>query len=96
MTILHTVNKRSALADCLRLAPTGGAILLIEDGVLAIADSEGRQLLESAAGLHKLYALAPDLAARGLSPRLPPDIEALGYDGFVELCTRHDKVQCWF
>lgn len=95
--ILHIVNKASALDDCLRLAPAGGTLLLIEDGVLAaLAGPANGKRLEMAAGLHKLYVLAPDLAARGIAAKVPAFVERVDYAGFVELCTRHEKAQSWF
>ena len=44
----------------------------------------------------RLYALEPDLKARGLSKdKLIPGIEAVSYDGFVELACVNDKIQNW-
>ena len=44
----------------------------------------------------RVYALEPDLKARGLSgDRLIPGIEVVGYDGFVDLACTNDKIQNW-
>jgi len=43
-----------------------------------------------------VYALGPDLKARGISEdRLISGIQVVGYDGFVELASGNDKVQSW-
>jgi sulfur relay protein TusB/DsrH len=99
--ILHVVNKSSALADCLALAPPEGAILLFEDAVAAALDTpENRERLASLGGNPKLYVLQPDLAARGLTrgagAGLLPAFEPLGYAEFVALCTACTRVQSWF
>ena len=69
--MLHTVNKspfeKGSLDSCLRLATKGSAILLIEDGVYGAMKGtalEGK--LEEAVARFKVYALGPDLRARGL------------------------------
>ena len=93
--MLHIVNKspheRNALASCLRVAQPGQALLLIEDGVIA-ATGPG---LGDAASRLKVYALAPDLAARGLSAKVAPGITAIDYAGFVDLVAEHSTSQSW-
>jgi tRNA 2-thiouridine synthesizing protein B len=101
MSVLHIVNKspfdRNSLDTCLRLARPGSAILLIEDGVYAVqgksaAAARVRQALEN----HPVYALQPDLQARGVSEESMLDgIELVDYDGFVKLTTEYDKSQSW-
>ncbi len=99
--MLHTVNKSpyecNSLDTCLRLARPGSAILLIEDAVYAamhgtaVADKVTRALEE-----HAVYALGPDLKARGLDKaRVIEGIRIVGYDGFVDLTVEHDKIQSW-
>lgn len=101
MALLHTVNKspfeRSSLESCLRHAKDGSAILFIEDGVYAlISGGEHRSTLKQAAARCSLYALAPDLEARGIrSGQLINGIELVDYHGFVDLVVRHDRVQSW-
>lgn len=101
MTTLHTVNKspleRNSLASCLRFARPGSALLLIEDGVYAgITGCAAADLLAKAHPQVKLYALEPDLKARGFdSTRVLEGIELIDYDGFVELSVTHDTVQAW-
>jgi tRNA 2-thiouridine synthesizing protein B len=53
-------------------------------------------MLAEATGAISVYALGPDLKARGLpEDRLIPGIKVVGYDGFVELACANDKVQSW-
>jgi tRNA 2-thiouridine synthesizing protein B len=101
MSDLHTVNKspldKNALDSCLRLAAAGSAILLIEDGVYAAVKGtavEGR--IREAMGAHKVYALGPDLKARGMKDdRVIDGITLIDYAGFVDLVVSTDKVQAW-
>lgn len=101
MPILHVINKspydRNSLDTCLRLARDDAAILLIEDGVYAVrknAAAAGK--LQSAVEKHKIYALEPDLKARGLDAENTIDgISLVDYDGFVKLATEYDKLQSW-
>ena len=45
---------------------------------------------------YKIYALKPDLEARGLSfDNVIDGVEIVGYDEFVDLTTEHDSVQSW-
>lgn len=99
--MLHTVNKspydKNSLETCLGLAKDGSQILLIEDGVYAaIAGASIESEVKSALGKHKVYALGPDLKARGISDaKLIDGIEVVSYDGFVELAANSDGVQSW-
>jgi tRNA 2-thiouridine synthesizing protein B len=99
--MLHTVNKspfeKNSLDTCLRLAKAGSDILLIEDGVYAaLSGSVMENKVKGAIGQHIVYALGPDLAARGISEdKLIDGIKVVGYDGFVELAAKNDRVQSW-
>jgi tRNA 2-thiouridine synthesizing protein B len=98
--MLHIVNKShaqtSSLQSCLRLAKPGSALLLIEDGVYAAtkggAASSG---LADATGRLKVYALAPDLEARGMAGRLIDGVTPVDYAGFVDLVAEHSTSQSW-
>jgi len=94
--MLHTVNKppikSNALRSALRVAAEKDPILLMEDGVLAARPGAVTdQLLQDALASHPVYALAPDLKARGIDGVIE-GIEAVGYDGFVELTEKHQVV----
>ena len=102
MSTLHTVNRspfeHGALAGCLARVRPGSAVLLIEDGVLgalAGAPTAGR-LAAAAAGDVEVFALAPDLAARGIEPgRLASFVGVVDYPGFVDLACRFAKTATW-
>jgi tRNA 2-thiouridine synthesizing protein B len=100
-TMLHTVNKspleRNALDSCLRLAGTGSAILLIEDGVYgALRGTSAADRIAARVNDFKIYVLGPDMAARGLSEApLVDGIEVIDYGGFVDLVAEHEAQQAW-
>jgi tRNA 2-thiouridine synthesizing protein B len=97
--MLHIVNKspldRPSFDSVARIAQTG-AVLLIEDGVLAATRGNAAE-----ASLHKLmsrlkvYALMPDVEARGMADRLVDGVTAVDYGGFVDLVAEHPNCQSW-
>ena len=99
---LHTVNKSpfssTALASCLAHATSDAAIILIEDGVygaLATAPAPPADLA-AAAARGAVYALGPDLIARGLGERpLLAGTKLVDYAGFVELTAARPSVVAW-
>lgn len=98
--MLHIVNKspyeRNSLESCLRLAAKGSKVLLIEDAVTAavrggaFAEKLGAVLEEV-----EVFALLPDLAARGLKDRVLPGVRLADYAGFVDLVAENNPVQSW-
>jgi tRNA 2-thiouridine synthesizing protein B len=100
MSMLHTINKspfmNNSLTSCLRLADDDSAILFIEDGVYAVLKgTEVSSVVEEAAKKRKVYALSPDLAARGVQDRVIDGVELVDYDGFVDLTVEYPKVHAW-
>ncbi len=99
--MLHTINKspfeKNSLDTCLRLAKSGSEILLLEDGVYAaIKGTAVEPKMRQALSDYTVYALGPDLKARGIEEdRLIDGIEVVGYDGFVDLAANSDRVQSW-
>ncbi len=98
--MLHTVNKspfeRNALDTCLKHAQKGDAILLIEDGVYGtLKDTVASKKVEQALKDMSIYALQPDLEARGIQDRILDGIQLVDYAGFVDLVTEHSPVQSW-
>ena len=99
--MLHTVNKspyeKTSFDTCLRLARDGSDILLIEDGVYAaIAGGACAELARQALARHRLYALGPDLEARGIeAAEVLAGVQVIDYDGFVQLAVDNDCVQSW-
>lgn len=97
--MLHILNKSpletNTLDTVLRLAPAG-ALLLIEDAVYAATKGSAVEpKLRQAMGRMKVYALAPDLAARGMAERLIDGVATVDYDGFVDLVVEHPNSQSW-
>jgi len=101
MSTLHTVNKspfgNGALLSALKHAKPGDAVLMIEDGVYgALAGSAVAGERGSAADGVALYVLEGDVKARGIgADKMMDGIKAVGYDGFVDLVTEHDRTQAW-
>jgi tRNA 2-thiouridine synthesizing protein B len=97
--VLHILNKspleRSTLDTVVRLA-TSGALLLIEDAVYAatrgnLAEPKLREAMKKL----KVYALLPDLQARGMAENLIDGIDTISYEGFVDLVVEHPNCQSW-
>ena len=99
--MLHTVNKspfeKDSLASCLRLSSPGHCILLIEDGVYgALANTALADRIAESLADRKVYALGPDLKARGIDPsRLVAGVEVTDYEGFVALAAECGPAQAW-
>ena len=98
--MLHTVNKspfeHRALETCLRYATQGSAVLLIEDGVYAAArDTAVSPQVQKALHSVTIYALKPDLEARGMQNRVMDGVRLVDYEGFVDLAVEHNAVQSW-
>ncbi|HMM55627.1 MAG TPA: sulfurtransferase complex subunit TusB [Candidatus Desulfobacillus sp.] len=98
--MLHIVNKspleRNSLDTCLATAQPGGALLLIEDGVYAAtAGHAAAGKLSAAMDKLKVYALKPDLEARGMAERALEGVTLVDYGGFVDLVTEHATCQSW-
>lgn len=98
--MLHIVNKspyeRNALESCLRLAQSGSALLLIEDGVYAATRGNAAEArLKDAMARLKVYALKADLEARGVAGRVMDGIELVDYGGFVDLACGQPNCQSW-
>jgi tRNA 2-thiouridine synthesizing protein B len=97
--MLHIVNKspldRPSLDSIARIAREG-ALLLIEDGVYAATRGNaaaGR--IAELAGRMKVYALLPDIEARGVADRLLDGVTTVDYGGFVDLVAEHPTCQSW-
>ncbi len=98
--MLHIVNKspyeRNSLTSCLAHAQKGGAVLLIEDAVYAatqggIAEAPIRRALQSL----PVYALGPDLEARGMQANVIEGVQVVDFGGFVDLVAEHRTNQSW-
>jgi len=93
--ILHIVNKspadNTALQLCLRAMGSSDSLILIEDGVYALALPASAHSLPAA---QKLFALQEDCAARGLTPD-SSKATTVNYTDFVKLVTQHEKTLSW-
>jgi tRNA 2-thiouridine synthesizing protein B len=101
MSTLHTVNKspfeRNALQSCVGHLLAGDAVLMIEDGVLGARNgSSSAATVKAALASGSVYALASDLAARGIKPEhLIDGVQTIDYGGFVDLVAQHTRTVAW-
>ena len=98
--MLHIVNKSpfqtSSLDTCLRMAQPGHALLLIEDGIYAATvGSAFEDKLRTACATLKVYALQPDMDARGVTGKLIDGITLVDYSGFVDLTVNYTTSNSW-
>src|SRR4030067_1428472 len=98
--MLHIINKspltNSSLDSCLRVAQSGGDILVIEDAVYAAASGNAfEDKIREALGRFKIYVLQPDLEARGLADRIIAGVSPVDYRGFVGLTPSKKNFQPW-
>lgn len=102
MPVLHVVSRSpheaQALAQCLARVGEGDAVLLSENGVYAaLRDSLGCESIRGALARLRVYVLTSDLEARGISPgEVLKGVEAVDYEGFVDLAVRYSLCQSWF
>ncbi len=98
--MLHTVNKSPltclTLESCLRHAAKDSVVLLIEDGVYgAMKEAEFSPRIEKALQTVRVYALAPDVEARGIRDKILAGVMLVDYGGFVDLVVEHSPVMAW-
>ncbi|MBQ0725266.1 MAG: sulfurtransferase complex subunit TusB [Cycloclasticus sp.] len=99
--MLYIINKNPsqslALKNCVDQAIAGDAILLIENAVYAAINTAQSTLLQSLDDQVSVYALTPDLQARGIGlNQCYARIEPVDYAGFVMLVTEHQPVRSCF
>ncbi len=94
--ILHIVNKspfdHSALRQSLRALGEADSLILIEDGVLLLANPDVVSNLPPA---DRLFVLKADCQARGIAVNTGI-ATSVDYPRFVELVASHDKSVSWF
>jgi len=98
--MLHIVNKspyeKSSLASCLAHALKGSAVLLIEDAVYAATKGNSAEAdIRGAMQELSVYALGPDLEARGVRASIVDGVQVVDYGGFVDLVAEHRTNQSW-
>ncbi len=99
--MLHTINKspfeHNTFETCLKFVHKGSTVLLIEDGVYAAAKGTAvSKRVEEALKNVSIYALRPDVEARGMQNRVMDGVRLVDYEGFVDLVVEHNAVQSWF
>jgi len=91
-----SASERSSLDSCLKVASRGSAVWLIEDAVYAATKGNAAAAkIQAAQADLKIYALGPDLAARGMAGRTLDGVNVVDYGGFVDLVAEHSNCQSW-
>lgn len=99
--VLHFVTRSpfasNALEDCLRCAGAADGIVLMHDAVLAAPVTVALpQHLAARFTTRRLFALGPDLAARGYgSAKLRPGVGLIDDAGLVKLACEHGASLTW-
>ncbi len=96
--MLHMINqspfRAPSLETAMRFLQPDDVILLIEDGVYGAQDSNAFSVkVKEAMGNNEVYALGPDLKARGIT-KLLDGVKTVDYEGFVVLVEKHN-VNTW-
>lgn len=100
--MLHLINYPFSGSEearrCLARLGDHDILLFIENGVYSVMKTSASAVeIESWIHHDGIFALTPDLAARGISiDCLLTDIKTVDYSGFVRLAANHNPVQSWF
>ncbi|WP_415903602.1 sulfurtransferase complex subunit TusB [Neptuniibacter sp. QD29_5] len=96
---LHLLNKSHSDAQLLNRmlssVKDNDCILVIEDGVY-IALTANASLFTDLPKNSQLFALEPDVSARGITDKLNPRFTLATDEQFVELSCKMNKVVSWF
>ncbi|HWP01691.1 MAG TPA: sulfurtransferase complex subunit TusB [Methylococcus sp.] len=101
MRALHLVHRspfeNNVLRCCVARAARGDSVLLLENAVYAaLLDGAMAGVVADATKWLRMAVLIPDLEARGLAGvELLPDVEAIDYDGFVDLAVAYPVIVTW-
>ena len=98
--MLNIVNKSpfqsTSLDTCLRMAQHGQGLLLIEDAIYAATKgSTAEAAIRSACSTLKVYALQPDMDARGVTAKAIEGVTLVDYSGFVDLVAQYSTSNSW-
>jgi sulfur relay protein TusB/DsrH len=98
MATLHIVNasseRRAALDNCLRVSSRGDSVLLVGNGVYWGVEAVFAQIAKRAAGA-SCFALAADVAARGIGHLLTDRVQQIDDGAFVDLVESHQPIVSW-
>jgi tRNA 2-thiouridine synthesizing protein B len=61
----------------------------------AARDTAVAQRMKEALKRVQVYALKPDVEARGMQDRVMDGVRLVDYEGFVDLVVEHNAVQSW-
>ena len=98
--MLNIVNKSpfqsTSLDTCLRMAQPGQGLLLIEDAIYAATKgSTAEAAIRAACSTLKVYALQPDMDARGVTAKAIEGVTLVDYSGFVDLVAQYSTSNSW-
>ena len=95
-TLSKSWHESTWLFEQLAFAGAGDAILLIQESVLALQSpiTLASFIAKCKASEVTVYALRDDCLVRGVVCQYP-DIQLVGYDGFVKLVVQHGKQVSW-
>lgn len=93
--LCNSPHQGSTFADCLRHASENDAIILIQDAIYAIRQSQLFLDPFHDKGLN-IFALRPDCKARGIAVPESSLVKSVDDRGFVDLTASYQAVQSWF
>ena len=74
----------------------GQGLLLIEDAIYAATKgSTAEAAIRAACGNMKVYALQPDMDARGVTAKAIEGVTLVDYSGFVDLVAQYSTSNSW-
>ena len=86
--------RAPSLGTAMRFVQPDDVILLIEDAVYGAQDNTAfSEKVKKTMNSNDVYALEPDLKARGVS-KILAGIKTIDYEGFVDLVEKHN-VHTW-
>ena len=96
-TVKHSPFSHQALIQALAQLQPNDRLLLWQDGVIAATVARGQAILwqaplQALADSQRLYVMAEDLQARGLSPAIGQQISMLDW---VDLVEKWGSPQAW-
>ncbi|WP_462383789.1 sulfurtransferase complex subunit TusB [Pseudomonas sp. Marseille-QA0892] len=91
----HAPTSNSDFSSCLRLLAENDGLLLCGDAVYALQPgTDPARTIAALGDRNSVFAMDEDVSARGIEP-VAATIRLLDYPGFVEICTRYDRVNSW-